>query len=214
MSRRQTSVGRAALLADDPSPRCARPALALALAGSLVLAMSSALAQETLERVVITGSSIKRAETDQPSPVQVIRREDIDASAKTSVGEYLQTLTADGQGSVPTTFGRGFAAGTAAGISLRGLGANATLVLVNGRRIAPAVLADDAQRVFVDLNTIPLDAVDRIEVLKNGASVIYGSDALAGVVNIILRKTFNGTVVKASFGVASQGDGGNQRVPP
>ena len=160
----------------------------------------------------MTGSSIKRAEIERASAVQVITRDDIDKSAKTTVAAYLQTLTADGQGSVPTTFGRGFAAGSAAGISLRGLGVNATLVLVNGRRVAPSVLADDAQRLFVDLNTIPLDAVDRIEVLKEGASVIYGSDAVAGVVNIILRKTFNGTVVKASYGISAEGDGANPRV--
>jgi iron complex outermembrane recepter protein len=183
---------------------------ALVLAG--MLGLDAALAQETLERVEITGSSIKRAEAEKASPVQILTRNDIDKSGKTNLGEYLQTLTADGQGSVPTTFGRGFAGGSAAGISLRGLGVNATLVLVNGRRVAPAVLADDAERSFVDLNTIPLDAVDRVEVLKEGASVVYGPDAVAGVVNIILRKTFRGTVALASYGISAQGDGATPRV--
>jgi iron complex outermembrane receptor protein len=183
-----------------------------ALGTSLAFGSASAWSEEALERVEITGSRIKRAETEKASPVQILTRDDIDKAARTTLGEYLQTLTADGQGSVPTTFGRGFAGSSAAGISLRGLGANATLVLVNGRRVAPAVLADDAQRTFVDLNTIPLDAIDRIEVLKDGASAVYGSDALAGVVNIILRKTFNGTVTKASYGISEEGDGATPRV--
>ncbi|MEO5671162.1 MAG: TonB-dependent receptor, partial [Ramlibacter sp.] len=132
-------------------------------------------------------------------------------SGKGTVGEYLQTLTSDGQGSVPFTYGRGFAGATASGISLRGLGANATLVLVNGRRIAPAVLADDAQRAFADLNQIPLEAVERVEVVKDGASAIYGSDAVAGVVNIILKKNFVGTVAKITYGISQKSDGQEPR---
>ncbi len=76
------------------------------------------------------------------------------------------------------------------GISLRGLGAGSTLVLINGRRIASYGLADDGQKLFADLSSIPMDAVERVEVLKDGASSIYGSDAIAGVVNIILRNDF------------------------
>ena len=89
----------------------------------------------------------------------------------------------------PRSFGNGFAGG-GAGISLRGLGAASTLVLLNGRRMAPYGLADDGQKVFTDLSIIPLEAVERMEVLKDGASAIYGSDAIAGVVNIILRRDF------------------------
>jgi len=84
-------------------------------------------------------------------------------------------------------------------------------VLINGRRATTAVLADDAQRSYVDLNQIPIEAVERIEVLKDGASSIYGSDAVAGVVNIILRKNFVGTVAKASYGVSEKGDGNEPR---
>jgi iron complex outermembrane receptor protein len=111
------------------------------------------------------------------------------------VAELLQTLAVDNQGSVPTSFGNGFAAG-ASGISLRGLGTASTLVLLNGRRIAPYGLADDGQKQFADLNVIPTDAVDRVEVLKDGASAIYGSDAIAGVVNIILRRDYTGNTVR------------------
>ena len=164
-----------------------------------------------LQRVEITGSNIRRADTETASPVQVITKEDIEQSGKGTVAEYLQTLTADSQGSVPFTYGRGFAGATAAGISLRGLGANATLVLVNGRRVAPAVLADDAQRSFTDLNQIPLEAVERVEVVKDGASSIYGSDAVAGVVNIILKKNFVGTVAKVTYGMSQKSDGKEPR---
>jgi len=177
-----------------------------------IVASWPALAQPAPQKVEITGSNIRRADAETASPVQVITKQDIDQSGKGTVAEYLQTLTADGQGSVPFTYGRGFSGSTSSGISLRGLGANATLVLINGRRVTSAVLADDAQRAYVDLNQIPLEAVERIEVLKDGASSIYGSDAVAGVVNIILRKNFVGTVAKVSFGMAQAGDGNEPRV--
>lgn len=157
--------------------------------------------QQSLQRVEVTGSNIRRADAETSSPVQVITKDEIDQSGKSTVGEYLQTLTSDSQGSVPTTYGRGFSGATAAGISLRGLGANATLVLVNNRRVSTAVLADDAQRSFVDLDSLPLELVERIEVLKDGASAVYGSDAVAGVVNIVLKKSYVGTTVKASYGI-------------
>ena len=159
----------------------------------------------TLDRIEVTGSSIPRTDTETASPVQVITRQDIDRTGKATVAEYLQTLTSDGQGSIPKTFGNGFAGG-GAGVSLRGLGAGSTLVLLNGRRMAPYGLADDGQKVFTDLSTIPFDAVERIEVLKDGASAIYGSDAIAGVVNIILRKDFTGVVVKGSYGMSGDSD--------
>jgi iron complex outermembrane receptor protein len=190
--------------------------LMVACGGALLSAGPAAFAQpaptQSLERVEITGSNIRRTDTETASPVQIITKQEIDQAGKGTVAEYLQTLTSDGQGSVPFTYGRGFSGATSAGISLRGLGANATLVLINGRRAAPAVLADDAQRSYVDLNQIPIEAVERIEVLKDGASSIYGSDAVAGVVNIILRKNFVGTIGKATYGVSEKGDGNEPRV--
>ncbi len=191
--------------------------LMVACGGVLLSAGQSAVAQTTpvpaqsLERVEITGSNIRRADAETASPVQVISKKEIDQAGKGTVAEYLQTLTSDGQGSVPFTYGRGFSGGTSSGISLRGLGANATLVLINGRRATSAVLADDAQRTYVDLNQIPLEAVERIEVLKDGASSIYGSDAVAGVVNIILRKNYVGTALKASYGISEERDGNEAR---
>ncbi|MCG2585905.1 TonB-dependent receptor [Massilia sp. TS11] len=181
-------------------------AVTLALAAAALA--QTAVAQENpgaIQRVEITGSSIKRAQAETASPVQVISRDDLVKSGKATVAEYLQTLTADGAGSLPTGFGNGFAAGSTA-ISLRGLGATATLVLLNGRRMAPFARADDGTKTFTDLSTIPMEAVDRIEVLKDGASSTYGADAIAGVVNIILRKDLQGGIVKVSGGESKYSD--------
>ncbi|WP_413672351.1 TonB-dependent receptor [Massilia cellulosiltytica] len=164
------------------------------------------VAPKPVPRVEITGSNIRRSEAETASSVITVNRADIERSGKATVAELLQTLAVDNQGSVPTTFGNGFAAG-ASGISLRGLGAASTLVLLNGRRMAPYGLADDGQKQFTDLNVIPTDAVERVEVLKDGASAIYGSDAIAGVVNIILRRDFQGNTVRFSRGASDDWDG-------
>jgi iron complex outermembrane receptor protein len=168
-------------------------------------------AQETnddkpMGRVEITGSNIKRTQQEGPASTQILTRKDIQQSGKTSVADVVRSLSADNNGSISGSFTNGFA-GSASGVSLRGLSVNSTLVLINGRRTAPYGLGDDGQRSFVDLNTIPLGAVDRIEVLKDGASAIYGSDAIAGVVNIILRETFEGKTISGSLGTSGHGDG-------
>ncbi len=190
----------------------ARSVLAVCGASAAVMSVQPALAQSApaLQRVEITGSNIKRVDAETASPVQVVTREEIERSGKASVAELLQSLAVDNAGSVPMTFGNGFAKG-ASGISLRGLGVASTLVLINGRRIAPYGAADDGQKVFADLNVIPTEAVERVDILKDGASAIYGSDAIAGVVNIILRKDFKGTVAKATLGRSIYGDGGEGR---
>lgn len=176
------------------------------LIGAAPMVATAQDAPTTLDRVEVTGSNIHRTDIETASPVQVVTRQEIERTGKTTIAEYLQTLTADGSGSIPKSFGSGFAGG-GSGVSLRGLGAGSTLVLMNGRRMAPFGLADDGQKVFTDLSTIPMEAVERVEVLKDGASAIYGSDAIAGVVNIILRKDFKGAVVKGSFGGSGDGDG-------
>jgi iron complex outermembrane receptor protein len=201
--------------------RCLRRIFAgggAAAATGIVLAVPlPALAQQTattpapIARVEITGSNIRRAQAETASSVLTVNRNDIERSGKTTVAELLQTLAVDNQGSVPVSFGNGFAAG-ASGISLRGLGAASTLVLLNGRRMAPYGLADDGQKVFADLNVIPTDAVERIEILKDGASAIYGSDAIAGVVNIILRRDFEGSSARVLAGTAEAGDGQQHNV--
>jgi len=188
-----------------------RHILCASVAGVLATAAAvpAAFAQEAatnLDRITVTGSNIPRTNTETPSPVQVVTRQEIDRTGKSTVAEYLQTLTSDGAGSIPKSFGNGFAGG-GAGISLRGLGAGSTLVLLNGRRMATYGLADDGQKVFTDLSTIPLDAVERIDILKDGASAIYGSDAIAGVVNIILRSDFEGAILRGSYGMSGDSDG-------
>jgi len=193
--------GRAVL-----APLFALPLLALPVLVLPAPAQAQEVAPKPIARVEITGSNIRRAQAETASAVLTVNRADIERSGKTTVAELLQTLAVDNQGSVPVNFGAGFAAG-ASGISLRGLGTASTLVLLNGRRMAPYGLADDGQKVFADLNVIPTDAVERVEILKDGASAIYGSDAIAGVVNIILRRDFQGTTARAMFGSAEAGDG-------
>ncbi|HEX5639378.1 MAG TPA: TonB-dependent receptor [Burkholderiaceae bacterium] len=181
--------------------------LAAALPASQVLAQQ----QQQLERVEITGSRIRRVDAETAAPVQTITREDIERTGKTSIQEILRTVTADSNGTIPTSFTNGFASGSAA-VSLRGLGVNSTLVLVNGRRMSTYGLADDGTRNFVDLNSLPLEAVDRIEILKDGASAIYGADAVGGVVNVILRRNYTGASIGGSYGQTGEGDGEDMRV--
>jgi hypothetical protein len=122
------------------------------------------------------------------------------------VSEVLRNITANGQGTLSQSFSGAFAAG-ASGISLRGLTVGATLVLIDGQRMAPYALSDDGQRSFVDISQIPMEAIERIEVLKDGASSIYGSDAVAGVVNVILKKHYDGAEITAEGGQSSRRDG-------
>ncbi len=159
-----------------------------------------AFAQETLERVTVTGSNIKRMAvgSETASPVQVITRDDIARTGASTVRQVLDTLT----GATPNELrddgnATSFAAG-ASGASMRGLGKGATLVLLNGRRAAYYGLADGAKEQFVNVDSIPADAIERIETLKDGASAIYGSDAMAGVINIITRNTYKGVGISAS----------------
>jgi iron complex outermembrane receptor protein len=180
-------------------------ALGAGVAVTLVATAAHAQQAQKIEKIEVTGSNIKRVDAEAATPVLVITKDDIASSGKTNLAEYLQSLPVDGMGSLPTTFGNGFAAGATA-ISLRGLGANATLVLLNGRRLALYPRADDFQKMFSDLSSIPVEAIERVEILKDGASAIYGSDALAGVVNIILRKDFTGATGKLEGGISRYSD--------
>lgn len=181
-------------------------ALWLALGGLASAAFSlgvSAQPVQQQERVEITGSRILRTEVETSQPLLILTREDIQAQGLTSVGDVIQNITTNGS-TLNTTFNNGGNGETR--VSLRNLGSNRTLVLVNGRRWVGGTGLGGA----VDLNTIPTAAVDRIEVLKDGASVIYGSDAIAGVVNIILRRDFDGAEANAYLGQFEQGDGTRQ----
>lgn len=162
-----------------------------------------------LEKFVVTGSNIPRTETAGEAhafPVQVIDRKAIDASGYFNTSQLLQTMVLSNGGSVPlSNNATGFTPG-ASSTSLRGLGPEATLVLINGRRVAPFPVGQGGQTAFVDLNSIPVNAIERIEVLKDGASATYGADAIAGVVNIILRRDYNGAMASVSYGNTTNRD--------
>ncbi len=140
------------------------------------------------ERIQVTGSHIKRIDMEGVSPVQVLDRAMLERSGYNSVSDVLRDMTANSFGSTREASGSG-AAGVAS-VSLRGLGANKTLVLLNGKRLPP-----DAVTGSVDLNLIPMAAVKQIDILKDGASATYGSDALGGVVNIITYHDYIGTQI-------------------
>ena len=164
-------------------------AMALAFGGGLmisptVLAQTQPTASE--QRIEVTGSRLRRVETEGALPVTVISREQIEASGQVSVAELMRETTFASFGNFKPQSGS--SAQALADIDLRGLGSNRTLVLIDGRRISKAPFSGQAQ----DLNAVPLAAVERIEILSDGASAIYGSDAIGGVVNIITRKNFNG----------------------
>jgi iron complex outermembrane receptor protein len=164
-----------------------------------------------LPTIEITGTRLKQTERQTSSPVEVITREDIALSGKHTLSDVVRGISADNNGSIGLGNVSGFAMGSS-GVALRGLAVNATLVLINGRRMATYGLADDGQRTFVNLSDLPLDAVDRVEVLKDGGSAIYGSDAIAGVVNVILRKGFQGLSTQLSYGISEYGDGKTPRL--
>jgi iron complex outermembrane receptor protein len=189
-------------------------AIGFLIATGALASMNPALAQtqETpaMQRVVVTGSLISRANTETPTPVQVLTAQDLQKSGKTSVAELLTDLASNGAGTLGTGFAGAFANG-ASGISLRGLTVGATLVLIDGHRMAPYPLSDDAQRSFVDVSSIPFDAIESIEILKSGASSLYGSDAIAGVVNIKLKKNISGTRLNAEYGDTEHGGGATKR---
>lgn len=168
--------------------------LMLAFGGSVALIGLPALAQDS-QRVEITGSSIKRIDAEAALPVTVITRKEIEQSGVTSAAELLERLSAsNGQG-----YNQALALGDSArpgfaGASLRGLGSNTTLILLNGRRLAVYALDGGS----VDLNSIALGAIERVEILRDGASAVYGTDAIAGVINFITRKDFTGGEVQVS----------------
>jgi iron complex outermembrane receptor protein len=184
----------------------------IALIGVVSPAMAQQAAQP-MQRVEITGSSIKRVASEGALPVQVITFDAIQKAGITSTEDLLRTISANGTGADNMTSGNNVfgadadrVSGGASFASLRGLGPNATLVLLNGRRVGNHGASGKA----VDLNSIPLGAIQRVEILKDGASAIYGTDAIGGVVNFILKTDYTGAEVSASYNGTEAG-GGMQR---
>ncbi|MGH8377911.1 MAG: TonB-dependent receptor plug domain-containing protein, partial [Gammaproteobacteria bacterium] len=195
---------------------------ALLTGGALAVAVPSVFAQNApaagtssqpataqLGKVTVTGTAIPRTNVETPAPVTIITAKQIQQSGLTTVADVVRSLSSDNSGTIPLAFTAGFANGSS-GVALRGLTVNSTLVLIDGKRTTAYPLADDGERSFTDLNTIPLNAVERIEVLKDGASSIYGADAIAGVVNIILYPSWTGSQATAQIGGSQKGGGASQ----
>jgi len=177
------------------------------VAGSAILFADVAFAQtdpidssdEAIEEIVVTGSRIKRRDTAAPSPITTLGRDDLAFAAQPTLEEAL-----NGMPQLTPDFGRTSnnpGDGTAR-LNLRGMGSERTLVLLNSRRVAPSGVGSS-----VDINNIPQVLIDRVEIITGGASAVYGSDALAGVVNFITRDDFQGITLETSYGMTDQGDG-------
>src|SRR5262245_25083066 len=197
--------------------RVRRQALALGIA--VLAAVSGAQAQDDVDTVVVTGSRIRQDPLNQPAPLVTVDDAAIARSGLTSVGDLLQRLPVSG-GGLNTKFntsgnvgfppdGGGVGAG-AATADLRHLGPKRTLVLVDGIRWVNESSASGVSGA-TDLNTIPTSIIDHIEVLQDGASAIYGSDAIAGVINIITKKSYEGIEFSAYGGGYDEGDGNSQQ---
>jgi iron complex outermembrane recepter protein len=174
---------------------------------ALLATAGASRAQVVDQRVEITGSSIKRVAAEGATPVQVVTREQIERIAVTSVGDLLNSLPSmagseDGGFSLAPTLA-GFQ-----GAAMPGFTSADTLVLLNGKRIAKYPVGGDS----ADLNGIPLSLIERVEILRDGASAVYGSDAVAGVVNLITRRDYNGIGLQATSGQTSRSDGKKQRL--
>jgi len=180
------------------------------IVGTATLALP-ALAQDgaaptTLDRIEITGSRIRQVDVESANPVLAISRTDIERQGFSSVSDILQNVTA--MGSPTISRANVLTAGENAGgtyVDMRNLGTQRTLVLINGKRLGISTSG------YQDVSTLPVSAVERVEILKDGASAIYGSDAMAGVVNIITRHDVTGVTANAYYGQYSEGDGERNR---
>ena len=190
-----------------------RHALSVSAAFGLMAGHASAQSAEEpkAQRVEITGSSIRRIDAETSAPIQIITREDIAKSGSTTTAELLSKISAsaaaltDGASFSDISGQRGFS-----GANLRGIGVSSTLILLNGRRLAN--FASPGGNAGVDLNAIPAAALSRVEVLKDGASAIYGSDAIGGVINFITRPDYRGAEISAYHGGTQHGGAGKDSV--
>lgn len=187
-------------------------AVALTLASSsVVFAQQEAAAP--VQKVFVTGSNIKRADKEGSSPVSTLNAKQIAETGANTVAELLRSIPAFGSGSSTDITDGGFSKGVSTA-SMRGLGSSSTLVLLNGRRITASAYADPNQgkSAVYDLNSIPVSAIERVEVFKDGASAVYGSDAIAGVINFITKSDFQGGQVSASVSANDGGEFGRRNV--
>ncbi|TQV85474.1 TonB-dependent receptor plug domain-containing protein [Aliikangiella coralliicola] len=186
----------------------------IAALGIAILAVPGVQAAEESEddqKIVITGSRIKRIDAQGASPVVVITREDMDNQGYSTLQDALDSLAQNTGGSVDQSFTFGFVPG-ASSVNLRGFGNGRSLTLIDGKRIPIYPVANSGTSNFVDLSAIPASMIERVEILTDGASAIYGSDAISGVINVITRKDFEGTEVSVRLGDTSDGGYQNERV--
>ena len=170
-----------------------------------LVAAEEAAETKKLNAVYVTGSSIARTDIETALPIQVITREDIERSGAIDAAALMSQVSANLIGTTDAVFiGNGRPGLSSA--NLRGLGEGSTLVLLNGRRAANFATTGST----VNLNFIPVAAIERVEILKDGASAIYGADAMAGVVNFVLRQDFRGLFFSA-YGAVTEHGGGNQQ---
>ncbi|PKI17145.1 TonB-dependent receptor plug domain-containing protein [Colwellia sp. 12G3] len=190
--------------------------LALSISTALLASQSFnvfAAEEEEVERIEITGSHIKRTNMEGPSPVTSLSQEDIQKSGVTDLISLFTKLPISGQGTFSTQANSSDdTANGGSSVSLRGLGADSTLILINGRRVSVSPFAKGIDTAFVDINNIPLSAIKRVDILKDGASATYGSDAVAGVINIVLRDDVEGAEITAKIGATADGGGEEQSV--
>ena len=160
---------------------------------------------QEIDRVVVTGTNITTSDSPPFVPESIYNREAVERSGSRSLGDFFQSLPQNSGPTFTENQSDSLAAGGAA-VALRGLGPDATLVLVNGRRVAPYPFAQGGITAFVDLNSLPLAAVQQIDILRDGASAIYGTDAIAGVVNVRFLQRFDGTLVSVGYGNTTDTD--------
>ncbi|MBW8899769.1 MAG: TonB-dependent receptor [Massilia sp.] len=194
------------MLKETVISRSVRVIFAGGLVGAGLLAQTAMAqdAQQPIARVEVTGSSIKRADVEGSLPVQMVTRDDIKRSGATNTAELLTTLSSNSMvGAINQAEGAGLSTYGESTASLRGLGASKTLVLVNGRRLGNYATDGTA----VDVNSIPLASIDHVEVLKDGASGVYGSDAIGGVINFITRNNYQGVELNGYLSASRYGGG-------
>lgn len=182
-----------------------RASLLASAASACIVAVTPATAQEAgagEDVIIVTGSRIARQDIDAPIPVAVVNAETIRQSGATNVQDLLNELPQVGIGTSRTNTNFSTGANGVATVDLRNMGESRTLVLVNGRRFVSGLAGDSA----VDINNIPTDFVERIDLITGGASAVYGSEAIAGVVNFILKDKFKGISLRAQAGITGKGD--------
>jgi outer membrane receptor protein involved in Fe transport len=189
-----------------------RLALISSATAAAALQAPAAISQDQeLEEIVVTGSRIRRVEAETASPLFVMDRDAIDASGVTTMGQLMQRVPSVSGAATNTAVNNGGGDG-ASTIELRGLSDERTLVLLNGRRVIGIAGQSGATGGAVDINQFPVNLIERVDVLKEGAGAVYGSDAIGGVVNFITRKDFDGVELGYDYGQSSEGDGERSNV--